>query len=341
MVPDGLTELIAPDRATVLRETCAELPDDRALSGAALRWIERGTGHTARGADKSLRIAFWNAERGHAPKQAAALLDRSGADIALLCELDHGVARTGQRHTAREAAQHLDADYLYAVEFIELENIQAHTRGFHGNAILSRIAMTDPLLIRFPEDAGWISGTNRARRQGSRIALATRVVLGGQSVVVVTTHLESHAGPARRANQMKLLLDALDSYAGEQPVLIGGDFNTRTASKDAMRATGARRRLQHEDPAVFTRPHTREPLFEIAARAGYSWQSCNQPLPTERTGADDPGRPRFRLDWFFARGLVCENPQNIPAERPRGGALSDHDVITTDIRLPETRQIAP
>ncbi|MDA0785402.1 MAG: endonuclease/exonuclease/phosphatase family protein [Proteobacteria bacterium] len=337
MVPESLTDLIAPasakDRADVFRDICAELPDRAGPSGAALRWIEQDTGQTNNDPASALRIAFWNAERGGTPEHAAMLLSQTGADIVLLCELDMGVARTGQLHTTRETAQHLGANYLYAVEFIELENAEAHSLGFHGNAILSRNSMLDPILIRFPEDRDWLTGTNRDRRLGSRIALAARIVLDGHSVVVATTHLESHTGPDQRAHQMELLLNELESYADGQPILIGGDFNTRTATKDAMRNTAARQALKCKDPKVFTQPQAREPLFEIAARAGYTWLSCNQPLPTERGSAEVPARPLFRLDWFFARGLVCETSRNIPAETPCGASLSDHDVITTDIRL--------
>jgi len=345
MVPDGLTELIEPtpaeNRARAYRDICTELPDDPSTPGVALQWIEQGRTRTGETPVSTFRVAFWNAERGHAPVHAAGLLRQSEADIALLCELDNGVARTGQRHTARETAQHFGTDYLYAVEFIELENATEHTRGFHGNAILGRTALSDPILIRFPEDEDWRSGTNRDRRLGSRMALAARVMLDGHSVVVATTHLESHAGPEQRGAQMKMLVAALDSYADGRPVLIGGDFNTRTATKDAMRDTDARRALAREHPDAFIRPHTREPLFEVAARAGYTWLPCNQPLPTERPRTDDPDRLRFRLDWFFARGLICENSRNIPAETPCGTSLSDHDAITTDIRLSEPRQITP
>ncbi len=183
-------------------------------------------------------------------------------------------------------------------------------------------------------------GIQMERRLGSRMALAARIMLDGHSVVVATTHLESHAGPEQRAAQMKMLVDALDSYADGQPVLIGGDFNTRTTTKDAMRDTAARRALAREHPDAFIRPHTREPCSR-SPRAGYTWPPCNQPLPTERPRTDDPDRPRFRLDWFFARGLICENSRNIPAETPCGTSLSDHDAITTDIRLSEPRQITP
>jgi len=335
-MPDGLTDLISPGRTMALGDTCTELPVSNVSSGAALHWIEQSSTSATTKSAKQLRVAFWNAERGQTPEAAADLLSEAGIDLALLCELDNGVLRSHQRHATRDIAQGLNANYLYAVEFIEMETRDADIRGFHGNAIMSPQAMSDPLLVRFPEDSAWVSGVGRARRLGGRIALATRIMLDGTSIVVATTHLESHAGPDLRASQMQALVDALDTYADGRPVLIGGDFNTRTTSKDAMRRTGSRLALQREDCEIFTQPYHREPLFDVAARAGFDWVSCNQPRPTERAKPELPDQPLFRLDWFFSRGLVCEQPDILLAETRTGKPLSDHNAITVNIRLPET-----
>ncbi len=53
------------------------------------------------------RVAFWNAERCKHVEASAALLAHVGADVNLLCEMDSGMARSGQRHTAREVAGRL------------------------------------------------------------------------------------------------------------------------------------------------------------------------------------------------------------------------------------------
>ena len=184
------------------------------------------------------------------------------------------------------------------------------------------------------DDGLWQTGERRARRHGSRIALATRVMLDGQPVVVVATHLESHTTPTERALQMQALIAAIDAYADGDPVLLGGDFNTRTAAKDDLRDRAARLQLLHDAPTSFTRPAPREPLFDIAARAGYEWATANTDVPTERAKHPGDDTPRFRLDWFFARGLVCGNPGLVRAESDTGVVLSDHDAITLDIRLP-------
>ena len=103
-----------------------------------------------------VRVLFWNAERGRYPDAQAELLAGQNAAINLICELDFGMARTGQRHTARDLADRLGQGYAFAVEFLELglgdRREQAthagedNLHGFHGSAILSPHALGDPVL---------------------------------------------------------------------------------------------------------------------------------------------------------------------------------------------------
>ncbi|MBO6784625.1 MAG: endonuclease/exonuclease/phosphatase family protein [Alphaproteobacteria bacterium] len=329
-------DLTVLERPRLARETCPDLAAAR-VGGKAqmLHRIECGGLPSACEAQAPLRVVFWNVERGHAPEDLASFLIDAGADVALLCELDHGLARTGRRHVARDISHGMDVSYAYAVEFLELDEVGEP--GLHGNAVLSRATIRDPLLIRLAEDTSWMTRPGQQRRLGSRIALAGRIAVEGLDVVLVSTHLESHAGPDERARQMCALLDAVDGYAGDAPVLIGGDFNTRTASKDAMRDAEARNGLYERVATAFVDPAPWEPLFDIARAAGYSWSSANLDLATERSGPDDPRAPRFRLDWFFARGLECHAPGNLCAETGSGGALSDHDAIYVEIRVPDRR----
>ena len=93
------------------------------------------------------RILFWNAERGKFPKEAATLLETLDADALLLCELDVGMARSGQRHTPADLAERLGCGYAFGVEFIELglgdraeQSLYRggeNAAGLHGAAILS------------------------------------------------------------------------------------------------------------------------------------------------------------------------------------------------------------
>lgn len=68
-----------------------------------------------------LSVAAWNLERCYAVEASTALLAQAKVDIALLSEVDNGMARTGHRHTSRDIAQGLGMCHAFGVEFLELE----------------------------------------------------------------------------------------------------------------------------------------------------------------------------------------------------------------------------
>jgi endonuclease/exonuclease/phosphatase family metal-dependent hydrolase len=291
--------------------------------------------------ERSARIAFWNAERCKFLDASAALL--GGLDLAacLLCELDLGMARSGQAHTARELADRLGAGYVFGVEFLELGLGDAWERrqhagavneaGLHGAAILSPYPLERPALVRLSAEGAWFDGDHGERRIGGRIALLATLPVDGRPVTLADVHFESHSDPQGRAAQMTRLLDAIDAYGGGQPVLLGGDFNTSTASRGWARGTGERQILP---AARLLDPVAYEPLFEVAAARGYDWRACNTlGVPTQRTRPDGtPAPPLGRIDWFFSRGLVAADPQTVAAVDAKGVAISDHEVLTVVIR---------
>ena len=288
------------------------------------------------------RIVFWNAERGKFLAPSVAVLASLDAAALLLCELDLGMARSGQAHTARELAKALGAGYVFGVEFLELGLGDAWERrrhagevneaGLHGTAILSPYPLERPALVRLSADGAWFDGDHGERRVGGRIALLATLRIDGRPVTLADVHFESHSDPPGRAAQMTRLLDAIDAYGGGQPVLLGGDFNTSTASRGWARGTGERQILP---AARLLDPVPYEPLFEVAAARGYDWRACNTlGVPTSRTRPDGtPPPPLGKLDWFFSRGLVASDPQTVPAVDQTGDAISDHDLLAVSIRL--------
>lgn len=348
--------------AKLYRETCARLPTvdlelrrtiaagpgdldthDRQLEEiAALRLTELVPPAVATEPSDLVRVLFWNAERGRHLGGVAALLAGQGAGVNLLCELDHGMARSSQRHTARDLAERLGQGYAFAVEFLELglgdRNERArhagadNAQGFHGSAIVSPHALRDPLLIRLERDGHWFDGGRGERRVGGRIAQAATLSVGGTDVVFAVVHFESHSDPDHRASQMRTLLLALDDYAPGTPAIIGGDFNTATAPREVLKRPGAREELLEEDPDRLLHPMPHEPLFAIAREAGYDWTGCNDGRPTQRLRPDQPRRPLGRIDWFFARFLSVSDPATIPAVDAGGGTISDHDALVVTVR---------
>jgi endonuclease/exonuclease/phosphatase family metal-dependent hydrolase len=292
--------------------------------------------------DGAARVVFWNAERGTHLDAAAGLLGPLGADIVLLCEMDVGMARSAQRHTARELAQGLGGlGYVFGVEFVELglgdERESAryaggvNRHGLHGAAILAPSALARPALIRFETDGDWFAGAHGQPRIGGRMALAAIMPIAGTDVLFVSVHLESHSDPDFRGRQMKILLDAMDRHAPGMPAVIGGDFNSCSMARGLRKDAAELSALLAEDPDRLLKPQPHEPLFAIAEAAGYDWRAANGPGPTQRPTMGAPARPLGRIDWFFTRGVAASDPATIAAVDGSGAAISDHELISVTI----------
>jgi endonuclease/exonuclease/phosphatase family metal-dependent hydrolase len=330
------------ERAALLRlpPSCESHAEGLARHRALFDRLELAPPPVARTLAGPARIAFWNAERGKDLDASAALLSGLAADVFLLCELDLGMARSGQAHTTRALAQRLRTGYAFAVEFLELGLGDAKERtwhagevnqaGLHGAAILTACALERPAVIRLETTGDWFDGRHGERRVGGRIAVAATVRIALTPVTLVSVHFESHGDPAQRASQMARLIEAIDAYAPGQPVLIGGDLNTSTIGRDWARGTGTKPVLSVErvlDPVPY------EPMFEVAAGHGYDWRACNAlDVPTQRTRRDGtPTPPLGKIDWFLCRGLVVSDPATLPAIDRRGIAISDHEVLAVTI----------
>jgi endonuclease/exonuclease/phosphatase family metal-dependent hydrolase len=298
----------------------------------------------------ALRVVAWNLERCQRLDASAGLLAVLGPDVLLLSEMDWGMARSGNRHTARELAGRLGFSYAFGVEFLELDlggeaerarcAALANQVGYHGNAVLARGELRRPRLVRLERRGDWFDGARGERRVGGRCAVLAQVSLAGRAVTVAAVHLDSHGTRAGRADEMQVLLDAIDAYDHDAPALIGGDLNCFSLAladfgdRDAVAAALA------ADPQRWANPVPHEPLFERAARAGFQRASCNAPgVPTLRhagPGAASPGgsaRGAMKIDWLLCRGLVGASPRVIDAVGPDGRMLSDHEAIAAEFRL--------
>ncbi len=290
------------------------------------------------------RVVFWNAERLKYLTPSVALLNEAKSDICLLCELDLGMARSGNIHTTAELAGGLGAGYAFAVEFVELglgdarerkwHETEVNSAGMHGAGIVSRQQLHRPKLIRLETTGRWFDGQFGERRVGGRIALMAEVEIGGQPVLVVSVHYESHTDPDDRLASTGILLDAIDQVGADLPVLIGGDFNTNTFSRADHKNKALVAQALKDDPDRYVCPMPYEPMFATLQSRGYEWETCNvMGAATQRTRPDGSPIPPFgRIDWFFARGLVCSDPVQIPAVDSVGSAISDHDAMAVTIR---------
>ncbi|MEO1104869.1 MAG: endonuclease/exonuclease/phosphatase family protein [Pseudomonadota bacterium] len=288
----------------------------------AMHLLEHGGSAPAQRLPARFTAVAWNAERCVFQAESEALLAAQGADIILLSEVDCGMARTGQRHTSRLIAEALEMAYAFGVEFHELGLGEGpelafckddhNVSGWHGNALLSRVPPTRTALIRLDDHGHWFTMQGSGEpRLGGRMAVAAMLPWECGEICAVSVHLESHADPRHRSIQMERLLAAIDGFAGDAPVIIGGDLNT------GVRVEGADWR--------------KEGLFGTAETAGYSWHANADGTTTRPSRLTLNPTSRFKLDWFALRGLLGEAPAIVPALDPAGQPLSDHELVRTTI----------
>ncbi|WP_224701130.1 endonuclease/exonuclease/phosphatase family protein [Devosia aquimaris] len=268
-----------------------------------------------------LTVAAWNLERCYAVAPSAALLAEQDVDIVLLSEVDNGMARTGQRHTAAEIAAGLTMGHAYGVEFLELDLGAANelaycvddfnSRGFHGNALLSSTNLLTPVLTRLPDQLFWFNNEVETARVGTRCAIAATLMTQQGPLFAVSVHLESRGDGAHRGRQMAMLFDTVAQLAGDMPVVIGGDLNTGLADGGDFDA---------------------EPLFADAAARGYVRHSGRMDQMTTRPSRLSRGaKGAYKLDWLLTRGLEVTESRIIAAVAPDGEVLSDHDMVVARI----------
>lgn len=316
--PVGASErdriLNAPRTSDAHRALLAALP--------AMNAVQTGAEATRDVLSADPTIVAWNLERCLFPGDSAAHLAGLAPQVVLLSEMDHGMARTGQRHTTAEMAAAMGMTYAFGVEFHELDlggeterpycTDDFNALGWHGNAILSAAPFLDVALIRLDDHGHWFTTDHGADpdqpRVGGRMAIAATVPTTAGPLCVVSTHLESNAAAPHRAAQFDRLMDAVDDFAPDMPVVIGGDLNTGN----------------HMPPDFDWRKET---LFQRAEQRGYCWDH-NAPGWTTRPSLITPHPTRqMKLDWFATRGVDSDAHGILPSVSPSGRPLSDHDAV--------------
>lgn len=225
-----------------------------------------------------LVLVSWNIERG--TRQSEILQAFRGplaADLCLLQEVDLYTRRAGRRNVAEDFARELGMNYVFGVEFEELSQGRPGSPAFHGQAVLSRFPITRTRVVRFRRQLynwrhawlprwAWIQPRN-----GGRMALVTEIDLGGKSLVLYNTHLESKASDAGRAEQIQEILEDLRThYPADVPVIIAGDLNTEKGANspvlDYLRASGFRDVLEGEKGLLRTKSGSRRRADWILSR---------------------------------------------------------------------------
>jgi predicted N-acetyltransferase YhbS/endonuclease/exonuclease/phosphatase family metal-dependent hydrolase len=267
-----------------------------------------------------VRVVTWNVQRGRRPTELAALLANDDAGLILLSELDSGMARSDNVDIPDVLAGALGAGYAYGVEFVELglgdpleqRDVagRENARGLHGNAIVSPADIVDPEVVRLPGD-GWFADPSQPR-VGGRMALLASVMIDDTAVHVASTHLENRTDAGHRAEQMEVLLRALEERAGAGPAIVGGDFNTLGAGYEELFDRTRQRALRAADVRGRGGPR-----LHLAGR--------QRGRTDHRARCQRPARPRPAQARLAARarpgGTPADRRPRRPLVRPPGGGL--------------------
>ncbi len=296
----------------------------------------------------------WNIERGNrfagiveALKSHADLKDR---DLLLLTELDHGMARSGNRFVARELARELKLNYAFAPVYIALQKgsgvesevADENTKSLHGLAMFSKYPLKNLQTVALPngKDKMW----GKEKRLGYLRALIADIEHPAGEFRAVTVHLDAHSSRKHRQLQMKIILDQLAALP-ELPTIIGGDWNTTTFNaQNSNRAIAGYFRRVLMGVKKVTRKHYPHPdryfeknLFRELEKRGYGYKNLNEigagtlhydmENAAYNTNLSDwvpqwcfpfifwaakrvGGRVSARLDWFAGKGIEIKSKPN-------------------------------
>jgi endonuclease/exonuclease/phosphatase family metal-dependent hydrolase len=321
------------------------------------------------------RCVAWNLERGiHADGQLQALREHpylQAADVLLFTEADSGMARSGNRHVARDLAEGLGMHYVFLPCYLNLSKgagveydvAGRNQLGLHGNAILSRYPIRN--LRRIPLRNGVDKMAVREKRLGTQTALAAEIEFPNYTLPVAVVHLDAQSTQQHRRDQLR---DVMAAFPAGERALIGGDWNTTTYNSShafyaimgfALRVLiGVERTITRH--YLHPQNHFERGLFRSLTAAGFDYERCN--IMGEPTFAYDiadlkarknlgewvpgwcfafirwalrnhGGCCPLKLDWFATRGLACEAPAVIHELRAAlgGPQLSDHDPIGIEV----------
>jgi endonuclease/exonuclease/phosphatase family metal-dependent hydrolase len=319
------------------------------------------------------RFIAWNLERGiQFDGQLEAFRNHEylkTGDVFLLTETDVGMARTRNRAVVQELAARLKMQFAFVPCYLNLTKGSGvepdmegeNTLGLHGNALLSRYPIRNVRPIHLKNGIDKMAG--REKRLGRQTALAAEIEFPNWRVTAVSVHLDANSSQRHRAEQMRQVLDALET---DGPVILGGDWNTTTynSSRAIHAILGFWLRVFMGVDNVI-RNHYLHPeryferrLFALLEERGFDFRACN--LDGERTISYDSndGKTRkilgewvpafcfpfmrwalrnhggscpLKIDWFATRGARCERPTVIHDLREgRSVPLSDHDAIGVD-----------
>lgn len=283
---DGGFERVAPTAASdvVVDRLCpASSSPDAVVDPVHIECaLETGRFASAAVVPETLVVASYNVERGFAVDAQRVALEGGaiGArpDVLLLQEVDRGCSRTGFRNIARELAEALAMDYVFAVEFVELPRPSGAGGGItapceHGNAILSRFPLGNVGAVRHAANRSWYLPPSAREapgepRLGGRVFVFGEVELRGARLRAYSIHFEVDldTGFELQVLEAREVLAHADAHAG--PIVVGGDTNAATYSFDVANGAASDRTIRPYFTEGFEDAHAPLSASERGTRGG-------------------------------------------------------------------------
>lgn len=203
----------------------------RAADGAPLL---KGSYNPNPPASTELRILTWNIERGLQLEVILEFIASERPNLCFLQEVDVNAKRTGRLNIGDCLAQTLGMNYVWGCEFEELGQENKNGPAYHGQAILTNLAVCSTKILRFKHQSGfwyphWYvpNWSWFQRRVGGRMALVAELKANRSLLVVYDVHLESRDSETLRLQQLEEVLADIEQIPSDTPVIIAGDFNSK------------------------------------------------------------------------------------------------------------------
>jgi endonuclease/exonuclease/phosphatase family metal-dependent hydrolase len=187
----------------------------------------------------------------------AEVIRASGAQVALLQEVDHGMKRTQRRDLTSELAKQLGWQGIFDA------NLRTGDGGQYGNALLTALPVREWKNLVYPQ----------TRPGEPRGLLRATLLWEGREVEFLTTHLDSTGDAAERRHQANLVREALLALPAGRPFVLAGDFN---ATPGAGELAALRERWTDAWAAVQSSAGPTFPADQPRERIDYFW--CDSAL---------------------------------------------------------------
>lgn len=179
--------------------------------------------HSMQTKPATLRVMTYNIHHGEGLDgkvdllRIAQLIQREGADIVALQEVDKGVTRTALRDLPAELAALTGMTGVFSNNF-------PFQGGEYGNAVLTRFPVVRVTNTLYP--------MLRAGEQRGLLQLVLDV--RGRELVFMNTHIDYRSDDAERWLNVGEIEKRMQQYAG-RPIILCGDFNTTPESRVCRR----------------------------------------------------------------------------------------------------------